>query len=425
MFIYGKYAKFDKFMRQKVQAFIENQFPQDLSSNQRTSRLLLEAFLVSMSMLSAILIINLFTKGTIYWLPVVGYLFFFIIFLILLLLVYYKKDIHREQLIVVPLYALFCLVPFDPHNWVQISLILAILFPIIASFCLDTKKGFLTSIVFFIPLFLLLKTQNLKFQVPFLGIYTVSVIISTATSSLLNKMFISYEEKKRELEGLRSQHSKLFKIYLQDFEYRLKDHLTEINETEYRELLDAIADMIEKKDEFFVFYRKDVLDTLRSVPQPDAVLSYILLEGISEVNLFCPTDKESVSEYKNIGKYLHGAFTVEDLFDKVESVIDFREAKKNLEFNKIQSQLNRVFPMSTEEKNKTKNFDILCSRFNISEREIDVTRCVLKGLTNKEISQELYISIETVKTHIKNILKKCEISSRIELIKLFTDGTRV
>jgi DNA-binding NarL/FixJ family response regulator len=48
---------------------------------------------------------------------------------------------------------------------------------------------------------------------------------------------------------------------------------------------------------------------------------------------------------------------------------------------------------------------------DLSNREVDVLICVAKGMTNKDISDMLNISVHTVITHRKNIVKKTGIKS--------------
>jgi NarL family two-component system response regulator LiaR len=48
----------------------------------------------------------------------------------------------------------------------------------------------------------------------------------------------------------------------------------------------------------------------------------------------------------------------------------------------------------------------------LTEREIDVLTLVTQGLNNAEISERLYISMNTVKTHLKNIFQKLEVEDR-------------
>lgn len=53
---------------------------------------------------------------------------------------------------------------------------------------------------------------------------------------------------------------------------------------------------------------------------------------------------------------------------------------------------------------------------NISTREQDVLTLVLTGLSNKEISEKLCISLSTTRTHISHIFEKTEVKSRMELL---------
>lgn len=51
----------------------------------------------------------------------------------------------------------------------------------------------------------------------------------------------------------------------------------------------------------------------------------------------------------------------------------------------------------------------------LTEREKEVLLLIADGKTNKDISDELHISIKTVKTHVSNLLMKCELQDRTQL----------
>lgn len=55
------------------------------------------------------------------------------------------------------------------------------------------------------------------------------------------------------------------------------------------------------------------------------------------------------------------------------------------------------------------------AEFNLSEREIEIIRHVVTGITSVEIAEKLFISEHTVKTHRKNILRKLDINSTPQL----------
>ncbi|MEO0528034.1 MAG: helix-turn-helix transcriptional regulator [Bacteroidota bacterium] len=54
---------------------------------------------------------------------------------------------------------------------------------------------------------------------------------------------------------------------------------------------------------------------------------------------------------------------------------------------------------------------------NLSRQEKNVQTLIVAGKTNKEIANELFISMSTVKTHITNIYSKLKVSNRQELLR--------
>jgi DNA-binding NarL/FixJ family response regulator len=51
---------------------------------------------------------------------------------------------------------------------------------------------------------------------------------------------------------------------------------------------------------------------------------------------------------------------------------------------------------------------------HLSERELDVLRLIVQGKSNHEIGEELYLSINTIKTHVRGIMNKLLVDDRVQ-----------
>ena len=54
----------------------------------------------------------------------------------------------------------------------------------------------------------------------------------------------------------------------------------------------------------------------------------------------------------------------------------------------------------------------------LSPREAEIAALLLKRTPYRQISEELFISENTVKTHVRNIYKKSNVTSREELLEM-------
>lgn len=64
------------------------------------------------------------------------------------------------------------------------------------------------------------------------------------------------------------------------------------------------------------------------------------------------------------------------------------------------------------------DFDNYYVIYKISKREKEVVRLLLNGLSYEQIAKQLFITLETVKSHVNNIYKKSGVGSKIELSNL-------
>ena len=66
--------------------------------------------------------------------------------------------------------------------------------------------------------------------------------------------------------------------------------------------------------------------------------------------------------------------------------------------------------------------DEIVEKFKLTPREKEITLLLLQGYSYPQISEQLFISLNTVKYHVRNILRKADVSNRHELIKLIREG---
>ncbi|WP_053959815.1 helix-turn-helix domain-containing protein [Sulfobacillus thermosulfidooxidans] len=61
---------------------------------------------------------------------------------------------------------------------------------------------------------------------------------------------------------------------------------------------------------------------------------------------------------------------------------------------------------------------------HLTPQELRICHCLLSGLSHPQIAERLYISPNTLKTHLRNIYRKTAVKNRFELVTLMTQGSR-
>jgi DNA-binding CsgD family transcriptional regulator len=69
------------------------------------------------------------------------------------------------------------------------------------------------------------------------------------------------------------------------------------------------------------------------------------------------------------------------------------------------------------------SFDLFCEKFEISRREKEVIHEICNGLSNQQIADRLFISLQTVKDHTHRIYGKTNCNSRSQLINMVNEGS--
>lgn len=104
-----------------------------------------------------------------------------------------------------------------------------------------------------------------------------------------------------------------------------------------------------------------------------------------------------------------GDFSAKDLY--ILNIL-----KKHLE-----NMVHKISVLNNDEILAEKNLNEFSKKFGLTAREQEVLVLVNNGKSNQEISDELVISLSTVKKHIYNLFCKTGVSNRRQLILLFLD----
>jgi len=62
---------------------------------------------------------------------------------------------------------------------------------------------------------------------------------------------------------------------------------------------------------------------------------------------------------------------------------------------------------------------------HLTDRELQILRCVGRGLSTREIAEELFISVKTVEAHRENVKRKLGLASSGELLRYAIEHNRM
>ena len=140
----------------------------------------------------------------------------------------------------------------------------------------------------------------------------------------------------------------------------------------------------------------DGLETLRSL-RADGITSRIIMLTVSD-------NDEDVVEAIRSGAdgYLLKDMEPEELVEKLKEAALGKMV--------MSPKLTEILATALRKPEK-KNANLLSS---LTSREYDILKLIAKGMSNKLIARELDISDGTVKVHVKHLLKKLGLNSRVE-----------
>lgn len=116
--------------------------------------------------------------------------------------------------------------------------------------------------------------------------------------------------------------------------------------------------------------------------------------------------------------YIRKPFSINELKLKVDSIVKLKENKKNTVIRSIVDNLNSIIDVPENSiGNRISNSKL--RELSITKKEEAIIQDLAKGYTHKEIASNHEISLNTVRTHVQRIYKKCEVNNSVNLIKIF------
>jgi len=146
------------------------------------------------------------------------------------------------------------------------------------------------------------------------------------------------------------------------------------------------------------------LDILQHIKKKRWKVKTIVLSMYDDEEIFKKCIKQGVNAY-----VLKNA-------DPEELIYTIREVMEDRYLANFDHVLNQA-----EGDEAFEQYDHFKATFKLSKREMEILRWIVKGKTNREIANELHLSIFTVETHRKHLHQKLEVSSVTELVKKALD----
>lgn len=163
----------------------------------------------------------------------------------------------------------------------------------------------------------------------------------------------------------------------------------------------------------------DYLNAATPDEMPDIILMDLMMPEMNGIE----TTRQIIATYPSIKIVMLTSFLEDDkVYDAVEAgaVSYVLKTVSAEELIYAINGANRGMPVMTADVSQAltrglRQKTAQASNEGLTEREKEVLLLIADGQSNKEIAEELHISIKTVKTHVSNLLMKCELEDRTQL----------
>lgn len=131
--------------------------------------------------------------------------------------------------------------------------------------------------------------------------------------------------------------------------------------------------------------------------------------------------KEDVVEFLSLGAidYICKPFDFHELSTKVDSILSVCSHMHYSLVNSMNSRISQFFSDNKGSADTRGNNKSDFADYGISPKEGQIITELSKGLSHKEIAYNQGISVNTVKSHIQRIYKKCKVQNSTSLLKIF------
>ena len=101
---------------------------------------------------------------------------------------------------------------------------------------------------------------------------------------------------------------------------------------------------------------------------------------------------------------------------------DLELQNKNAELQNYILKISELTEQAKHNKTTDKDISEQFKKYNLSKKEIEVLTHISNGLNNDEISEKMFVSKNTIKTHITHIYTKLDVNNRVQAIKKITNS---
>ena len=174
----------------------------------------------------------------------------------------------------------------------------------------------------------------------------------------------------------------------------------------------------------------DKMKELSSAQRPDVCLMDIdmpVMDGIAAVGIgkelypdveflmltiFDDNDKIFEAIKSGASGYLLKEESMEKLVDAIRQVKEFGAVPMS------PLVARKAIAMLAGNRNAEPNQQKAGIEYNLSEREMEILKCMVDGLDYRQIGEKVFLSPHTVRTHIGNIYKKLHVCSKVDAVKI-------